>query len=310
MITLKAALVGTSCVGVLAVGGITYATVAHPNAGLRSDQSKAPAAKPPAAAPAPARPECLPAVPHGLPKGGDVKHAVPQQPAVPQPAAPKPGAAQQEVAGAQQAARQAAEQHAQQVDAARKAPAGQPHAMPAAPQAPGANCLPTDLPKGAPSHPAVPAKPALPQLPHSLKVSCDSVKPAVALGGAAERSIIVARGLSHGTKKVEIITHKAHKLCKVTEKWTGAAGQWLKVETLKTPPSFSLDQVRLALRMPAGGAPVNVHGVHGWQTSLGGAVIWYSADGYAVCVEASPAYAPQLQDVAAKLQQHLAQTVR
>jgi hypothetical protein len=306
MITLKAALVGTSCIGVLAVGGVTYATVAHPHAGLRSDRSKVPDAKP--AAPA----HAAPAVPQCLPKPGDVGHAVPQHPAVPHPAAPQAGVPQ---AGVPQAGvPQAVASQAQKVDAARKAPANLPHSVPAAPQPAGRpgpvhapNCLPSELPKG--KVPVHPGKPHAPKLPPIKKISCDTIKPAVPLGGPAEKSIILSRGLGHGTKHVEIITHKAHKLCKVTEKWVGAAGQWLQVERVKTPQPYSLDQVRQALQLPTGGGPVSVEGTRGWQTPLGGAVLWYSEGGFAMCVEGSPAYAPQLQDVATKLQQQ-AQQVR
>jgi hypothetical protein len=295
MITLKAALVGTSCVGVLAVGGVTYATVAQPDAGLRSDRAQVPDAKP--AAPAPA----APSAPQCLPKSGDVKHAVPQQPAAPNAAAPQPGTAQHQAAGAQQAARQAVEEQAQKADDAKKAPANLPHSVP------GANCLPSQPPKDV--KPVHPAKPQVPQLPHLKKINCNTVKPAIALGGPAEKALILSRGLSHGTKHVEVITHKTHKLCKVTVKWVGTAGQWLKVERVKTPHPYSLDQLRQALRLPAGGAPISVQGVRGWQTPLGGAVLWYSEGGFALIVEGSPAYAPQLHDVAAKLQQQ-AQQVR
>ena len=299
MITLKAALVGTSCVGVLAVGGVTYATVAQPDAGLRSDRAQVPDAKP--AAPAPA----APSAPQCLPKSGDVKHAVPQQPAAPNAAAPQPGTAQHQAAGAQQAARQAVEEQAQKADDAKKAPANLPHSVP------GANCLPSQPPKDV--KPVHPAKPQVPQLPHLKKINCNTVKPAIALGGPAEKALILSRGLGKGTKNVEVITHKTHnkthKLCKVTVKWVGTAGQWLKVERVKTPRSYNLDQLRQALRLPAGGAPVSVHGVRGWQTPLGSAVIWYSEGGFALVVEGSPAYAPQLHDVAAKLQQQ-AQEVR
>jgi hypothetical protein len=307
MITLKAALVGTSCIGVIAVGGVTYATVAHPHAGLRSDQSKVPDAKPAAPAhAAPAAPQCLPK--SGLPKPGDVRHAVPQQPAVPQAAAPQ-------AAAPQAAAPQAVAQQAQKVDAARKVPANLPHSVPAAPpagrpgpvHAPGANCLPSLPAKG--KVPAHPGKPHAPKLPPIQRVSCDTIKPAVVIGGPAEKSIILSRGLGRGTKHVEIITYKAHKLCKVTEKWVGAAGQWLKVERIKTPQPYSIDQLRQALQLPAGGSPASVEGMRGWQTPLGGAVLWYSESGFAMCVEGSPAYAPQLQDVATKLQQQ-AQQVR
>ncbi len=295
MITLKAALVGASCVGALAIGGVTYATVAQPDAGLRSDRAKLPDAKPAAPAPAPTAPKCPP-------KPGDVKHAVPQHPA----------------AGAQQDARQTVEEQAQKVDAANKVPANLPQSVPAASQhpvkpapVPGDNCLPNKLPKDV--KPADPAKPNVPNLPPLKKVDCDTVKPAIALGGPAEKALILSRGLGKGTKNVEVITHKTHnkthKLCKVTVKWVGGAGQWLKVERVKTPRSYNLDQLRQALRLPAGGAPVSVHGVRGWQTPLGSAVIWYSEGGFALVVEGSPAYAPQLHDVAAKLQQQ-AQEVR
>ena len=70
-----------------------------------------------------------------------------------------------------------------------------------------------------------------------------------------------------------------------------------------------MDQLRQAFQLPAGGSPTSVEGMRGWQTPLGGAVIWYSESGFAMCVEGSPAYAPQLRDVAAKLQQQ-AQEVR
>lgn len=291
MITLKAVLVGSSCVGVLAVGGVTYATVAHPHAGLRSDQGKLPAAAKPAApaVPAPAKPKCLPNVEqhakkHAQEAGDAAKNAAGKAHSLPAPQAPQvPGAP-----------------NAPQVPAAPQ--------VPNAPQVPGgATCLPSELPKV--DKPALPAKPDVPQLPPVSKVSCDSVKPAVALGGPAEQAVILSRGLSHGTKQVEAITYKGHKLCKVTEKWAGAAGQWLKVERLQTPQALSFDQLRQAMQLPAGGAPVNLSGRRGWATPLGGVVFWNDANGFAVFVSGSPAYATQVQDVAAKLQQQ-AQQVR
>jgi hypothetical protein len=166
-------------------------------------------------------------------------------------------------------------------------------------------CLPSGLPKV--EHPAVPAKPELPKLPHVGQVSCASIKPAIPLGGPVEKSLILSRGLSKGTKHVEVITHKAKKLCKVTEKWVGTAGQWLKVERIKAPQPYSLDQLQQALQLPAGGVPTSVSGMRGVQTPLGGAVLWYSEDGFALCLEGSTAYAPQLPDVAAKLQQQVQQ---
>jgi hypothetical protein len=295
MITLKAVLVGSSCVGVLAVGGgVTYATVAHPHAGLRAEHSKVAVAKPSLNAPVPGTslpPVCLPKA--GLPKAGAAQHALPA------PAVPQAGAVQQ----AADEAKRAVSQQAQRVDAAGKVSVSAP-AVPAVP-----HCLPAVPPKV--ELPAHPAKPQLPKLPHGVNVSCDTVKPAIALGSEVERSVILSRGLGHGTKKVEVVTHKVDKLrkdvkvCKVTEKWVGAAGQWLKVERIKVPQPYGLDQLSQALQLPAGGVPVSLHGVRAWQTPLGSAVLWYSEDGFALCVEASTAYAPQVQDVAAKLQQQV-----
>src|ERR671915_131077 len=108
MITLKAALVGASCVGALAIGGVTYATVAQPDPGLRSDRGKLPQSVP----------------------------AASQHPVKPAPV-------------------------------------------------PGDNCLPNKLPKDV--KPADPAKPNVPNLPPLKKVDCDTVKPAIALGGPAEK---------------------------------------------------------------------------------------------------------------------------
>ncbi|HEX6472490.1 MAG TPA: hypothetical protein VF069_25590 [Streptosporangiaceae bacterium] len=313
MITLKAVLVGSSCAGVLAVGGgITYATVGDSHA-THPSHVTAPGAGPALAAPDHARPACLPkagGASHALPKAGDVRQAVPQQaPAMPNAADAQRAAAQ---AGQQaQAQLRQAQQQAQQAQGGAAPAAGLPKVdgaqVPAsnapAPGVPGTNCLPS-VPAKAPK-PSVPATPALPKVPNvPTKVSCDSVKPAVVLGGPVERKVILSHGLGHGTKHVRVIVRKAHKLCVVTERWVGSAGQWLQVERLQVPQPYGLDQLRDALRLPAaGGVPVSVSGQRGWMTPLGGAVLWYSEDGFAMCVTGSPAYATQLQSVAAQLQQ-------
>jgi hypothetical protein len=311
MITLKAVLVGSSCAGVLAIcGGVTYATVGHPHA-THPSHVKAPDAKPALAAPEQARPACLPkqagGAAQGLPQAGDVQHAVPQAPGV--PAVPNAADAQRAAAQAGQQAQSQVRQAQQGAPAAglpkvdgAQVPAQVPASQVPAPGVPGTNCLPSVPAKDVkPSLPAQPHAPKLPNVP--TRISCDSIKPAVALGGQVERSVILSRGLGHGTKHVRVIVHKAHKLCAVTEKWVGGAGQWLQVERVQVPQPYGIDQLRDALQLPAGGAPVSVSGQRGWMTPLGGAVLWYSQDGFAMCVTGSPAYATQLQDVAGQLQQ-------
>jgi hypothetical protein len=296
MITLKAVLVGSSAIGALAIGGFAFATVAQPDTDLRSDAVRQAPAKPakPAApvAPAPpARPKC---VPQQLPGAGN--------------AVPQPGAARDTLEQQAGAAREAVEQ---QAGKAQGAPVAQPRtlpqtnpgqpAAPGVPAVPDADCLPDKLPKKV-APPAVPAKPELPRLPLPKKISCDTVKPAIPVGGKLEKSVILSRGLGHATKHVGVVKHKTHKLCRVTQHWTGAAGQWLKVERVKAPTGYRVEQVREALRLP-GGVPTTVGGMQGWQSPLGGAVLWSAPDGFAVLVSGSPAYATQVPEVAAQLQQ-------
>jgi hypothetical protein len=187
----------------------------------------------------------------------------------------------------------------------RNAPVTQPRTLPknvAKPGVPGTDCL-DGVKNAAPAEPAAPAKPEAPQLPQPAVPSCDSVQPAVPAGSPLERSVILSRGLGHATKQVSVVTYKSQKLCAVTQKWVGNAGQWLKIERIKTPAYFGVDQAREALRLPEGGAPTTVSGQRGLTTPLGGAVLWYDPEGFAMYLSGSPAYMTQLQDVAAKVQQ-------
>jgi hypothetical protein len=282
MITLKAVLVGSSAIGALAIGGFAFATVAQPETDLRSDAARQVPVKQAPAAPAvpapPAQPKCVPQ--QQLPGAGN--------------AVPQPGTARDTI-----------EQQAGKVQGAPVAqPESQPRTLPqtrpSVPAVPGQDCLPDKLPKKV--DPAVPAKPAVPKLPPLKKLDCDAVRPAVPVGGKLEKSLILSRGLGHPTKHVGVIKHKTHKLCRVTQHWTGSAGQWLKVERVKAPAGYRLEQVREAMRLPVG-TPTTVGGEYGWQSPLGGAVLWSSPNGFALYVSGSPAYAAQVSDVAAQLQQ-------
>jgi hypothetical protein len=305
MITLKTVLLGTSAVGALAIGGVTYATVSAQSPDLKSDAAQAVPAKPAPAAPAPVpaapKPKCVPQVP-------DAGKAVPEAgKAVPDVAGQARDTVQQQAGKAGQAVEQ-------KVNEAQGAPNTQPRTLPKAlpegatkPGVPGTDCVPEALPKNA--KPNLPAKPQVPSVPE-LGAPCDKVQPAIPVGTPLERSVILSHGLGHATKHVGVVTYKAHKLCHVTQKWTGSAGQWLQVERLQAPAQGNIQQLRQALQLPVvGGTPTTIGGQQGWVSPLGGSVLWYGGDGFALYLTGSPAMAPELQDVAGQLQQaqHLAQ---
>jgi hypothetical protein len=295
MLTLKTVLLGTSAVGALAIGGVTYATVSAPSASdVKSDAAQAVPAKPAPAAPAPVpaapKTKCVPNVP-------DAGKAVPEA------GKAVPNAAGQARDTVQQQAERAGKTVEQKVNEAQGAPNVQPRTLPA-PGVPGTDCVPKDLPKEV--KPNLPAQPEVPALP-KLGAACDKMQPAIPVGTPLERSVVLSRGLGHATKHVGTVTYKAHKLCSVTQKWTGVAGQWLQIERVQTPtqaPQASIQQLRQALELPlVGGTPASISGQQGWVSPLGGSVLWYGGDGFALYVTGSPTMAPQLQDVAGKLQQ-------
>jgi hypothetical protein len=293
MITLKTVLLGTSAVGALAIGGVTYATVSAPSTDVKSDVAQAVPAKPAPAAPAPVpaapKPKCAPNV-------HDAGKAVPEAgKAVPNAA----GQARDTVQQAEKAGKTAE----QKVNEAQGAPNVQPRTLPA-PGVPGTDCVPEALPKDV--KPNLPAKPEVPRLPE-LGAACHKVQPGIPVGTPLERSVVLSHGVGHATKHVDFVKYKAHKLCRVTQKWTGKAGKWLQVERVQTPvraPQAGIQQLRQALQLPVvGGTPTTISGQQGWVSPLGGSVLWYGGDGFALFVTGSPTMAPQLQDVAAKLQQ-------
>ncbi|GAA1795909.1 hypothetical protein [Actinomadura chokoriensis] len=323
MITLKAALIAASAVGTVAVGGgATWAmTGSHHEAGLQSSAAKAPAAarQAPAAAPT-TLPTCLPAksdLPKaGLPEGADLpdvkvpdaaaKKQVEQQlkdnPAtknLPRPGAPGAELPKAEVPGVKAPDAKlpdaklpdAKVPDAQAPDLKGKVPANLPTCAPSAKDVPG-NA------RAAEPSARVPAKPGLPAVP---KLDCSRLRPAVTVGGPVEKAVVLPKGLRYVSSVPGAAELRKQQICAVTQKWTGKAGQWLTVETLKTPAGMTQNQLRQALKLPEGGTPVTVAGVAGWQSPNGGGVLLFDPSGYSLFVNGSPVLAGGLQDVTAAL---------
>ncbi|MES9539044.1 MULTISPECIES: hypothetical protein [unclassified Actinomadura] len=322
MITLKAALIAASAIGTVAVGGgATWAmTGTHHEAGLQSHGSKAPAVerKLQDAAPKTA-PTCLPAK-SDLPKvpADGVKKQVEQhlkqhpvtkdlpqgqlpKTGLPKTELPKAGVPNTEVPGV-------------------KAPEGKnlpgvpaKPGVPAVPGVPAKPGVPADLPTCAPSTgdlpagtkakpntqvPGAPAKPALPALP---KLDCSTLKPVVKVGGTVEKTVIASKGLRYVSAVPGSAELRKQQVCAVTQKWTGKAGQWLTVETLKTRAGMTQEQLRQALGLPEGGTPLTVAGVAAWQSPNGNGVLLFDPNGSSLFVNGSPVVAGGLKDVAAAL---------
>ncbi|WP_242902938.1 hypothetical protein [Actinomadura terrae] len=371
MITLKAALIAASAVGVVSVGGgATWAmTGSHQDAGLQSESSRTTAVHDlKKIAPAPAAPTCLPAKP-GVPGAPNVPNVpgaklpdgrlpdarVPGGAKLPDPKLPNtkvPGGAKLPDAkvpggtklpdakvpggtkvpgGAKLPEGNLPKPGIAPGDTQKKLPSvpggkvnvpggqGLPGKanLPGGTNLPGKGKLPTclpdakrTLPKGtSPDTPTarVPAKPglpAVPAVPGAKGLDCSKLPPAVKIGSPAERAVMLAKGLTYTSSTPVSKALQAKKVCGVTQKWTGKAGQWLTVETLKTPAGMPQTELRKALALPAtGGSPVTVGGFVGWQAPGGGGVLLFDPNGYSLFVNGSPVLAGDLQNVAAALRQ-------
>ncbi|MEV4005102.1 hypothetical protein [Actinomadura sp. NPDC049753] len=312
MITLKAALIAASAVGTVAVGGgATWAmTGSHHEAGLQSSSAKAPAVERRLQDAAPkTAPTCLPAnlpAKPGLPKvpADGVKKQVeqhlkqnPATPHLPEGQLPKTGVPGKDLpeVGIPNTELPGA-----------KLPDGK--TVPAKPGVPAnlPTCAPStgDLPGGAPAAkpnaqvPGAPAKPALPALP---KLDCSTLKPAVKVGGPVEKTVMTAKGLRYVSAVPGSADLRKAQICAVTQKWTGKAGQWLTVETIKTRAGMTQEQLRQALGLPQGGTPLTIAGVAAWQSPNGSGVLLFDPNGTSLFVNGSPVLAGGTKDVAAAL---------
>jgi hypothetical protein len=286
MISLKAVLVGTSCVGALAIGGgVTYATVSNPTDDL------------PAKAAVPAKP----AVPAAPPQADCLRQAQPNVQG-------KAGELQQQAKSGAETLKQQAQgagQAAPQAPSAGQAAPVQPKTLPKydtkpAPGVPGTDCV-KQAPK--PEVPAAPAAPQLPQAPSGL--SCDTMKPAIPEGSQLEQAAILSRGLGEATKHASVVQYQGKKFCAITQKWVSKGGQSLQVERFQAPKGLNAQQLRDAVNAPAPSAtsvPTNVNGLQGYQSPLGGVMIGYAPDGVGLYVSGTQLYSTVVQEVATKLQ--------
>jgi hypothetical protein len=290
MISLKAVLVGTSCVGALAIGGgVTYTTVSNPTDDL------------PAKAAVPAQP----AVPAAPPQADCLRQAAPDVQG-------KAGEVQKQAQSGAETLKQQAQSGAQsvpQAGAGQAAPA-QPKTLPKglpengtkpAPGVPGTDCVK----QGVPSKPNLPAAPEAPQLPNAPGLSCDSMQAAIPHGSQLEQAAILSRGLGEATKHASTIQYQGKKLCAVTQKWTAKGGQFLQVERFQAPKGLSAQQLRDMVNAPApsvGSIPTNANGLQGYQSPVGGVMIGYAPDGVGLYVSGTQLYSTVVTEVATKLQ--------
>lgn len=302
MITLKAALIAASAVGTVAAGGgATYAlTGSHGDAGVHTSAAKPPAAERKVGDALPAdKPTCLPAQP-GLPDakvpGAGVKKELDQRVEgdhrvkdLPKVDVPETGLPDAEVPGAPDLKTP----HLEVPDVKGKVPEDLPTC------APGAKELPK---RPAVENPGarVPAKPGLPAVP---KLDCSTLKPAVKVGSAAEKAAMLTKGLRYASTVPGSAELREQNVCAVTQKWVGKAGQWVTVETLKTPAGMSQAELRKALKLPEGGSPVAVAGLAAWQSPKGGGVLLFDPNGYSMYLDGSPVLAGGLPDMATALRQ-------
>jgi hypothetical protein len=134
-------------------------------------------------------------------------------------------------------------------------------------------------------------------------LDCRTLAPAVKIGGPVEKTVMLAKGLKYSAATPGTADLKKLNICAVTQKWTGKAGQWLTVETLKTPAGMTQNQLRQALKLPEGGTPLTVDGVAAYQGPHGGGVLVFDPSGYSLFVNGSPVLTGGPKDIATALRQ-------
>lgn len=299
MITLKAALIAASAVGTVAAGGgATYAlTGSHGDAGVHTSAAKPPAAERKVGDALPAdKPTCLPAQP-GLPDakvpGAGVKKELDQRVEgdhrvkdLPKVDVPETGLPDAEVPGAPDLKTP----HLEVPDVKGKVPEDLPTC------APGAKELPK---RPAVENPGarVPAKPGLPAVP---KLDCGKLTPAVEVGGPVERTVMLTKGLRHVSTVPGPADLQKKNVCAVTQKWVGATGQWITVQTLKSPAGMTQNQLRHALGLKDG-TVATARGATRWVSRDRSAVLLFDSNGRSLLVNGSPVLAGGVTDVATAL---------
>ncbi|MFI0356212.1 hypothetical protein [Actinomadura sp. 9N407] len=300
MISLKAALITATAAGAVAAGGVTWASVAQPEAAPVSANDRLPAAvkKAEGAAPVAPAPTCVPAseltkkgkeaVAKGTGSVPDVRQQAPgvkdKLPAKTDPQLPAKPEAQ--------------------------LPAKPDAQLPAKPDVKVPN---TELPACPPDGdnvrkpdaklPSAP-KPGVPAVPGVPAADCDKLAPAVEVGGPVERAIMLPKGLKYASAAKTPADLKAKRICSVTQKWVSTAGTagWVTVERLTTPAGMSEQRLRQAMKLPEGGRTSTVNGTVVWQAPAGQTgVLMFDPNGTSMFVNGSPVYSGGLQDLATRL---------
>ncbi|MEW2355264.1 hypothetical protein [Spirillospora sp. NPDC029432] len=295
MISLKAAVIAASAVGAVAAGGVTWASVAQPEAAPVSANGQLPDAvkKAKPSAPAVPTPTCVPA--SDLAKKGeqaarkgagdlpDVKGQLPSKNQVQVPGAEVP-----------------AKPDARLPEG--KLPKGE---LPKAELPP---CPETGAGDNArkPGAKLPEAKKPEVKVPAVTAPDCAKLAPAVEVGGPVERAIMLPKGLKYASATKAPKELRAKNICAVTQKWVSRAGStgWITVERIQAPAGMEGQRLRQALKLPQGGKTTNVNGAVVWQAPAGqSGVLVASPDGGALFVNGSPVYQGGLQDLATKIAQ-------
>ena len=290
MKTLKLALLVTTAAGAVTAGGVTYAAVGNSTPAPSAQSAKGPVANPihePAPPAAPGVPTCLPNLPKGahLPKA-DVPSTLPKAPVNAPPAPgdlPKVPGNLPKVPGNLP-----------------KVPGNLPKVPGNLPKVPGnlPTCAPNALPKNAPA--AAPNLPSKPDLPAPGMPSCSSVPPAIKVENARAKDIALPNGMHLAFAHAHSFVVHGRHICANSEKFVAAAGKFLTVERLNTPPQVTLQELAQGLKLPEGKV-ISVGGVTTWQSPLNGGMLWYSDKGYALYLTGSPEYTPLLPGIASQL---------
>lgn len=174
-------------------------------------------------------------------------------------------------------------------------------------QVPVAGQLPRKLPVCAPKLSANPAhklptdrvKPGLAEPPSV--VSCSAVPPAIQTQRGIARDFTLPNGMHLAFAHAHSVTVDGHKVCGMIQKFVGAAGQWITVDRISTPPQASLQDMARALKVPGTGQIISMDHTNMWQTPVNNGSMWISDKGYALWVTGSPTTVTEMPAIVSQL---------
>ncbi|MFB4313640.1 hypothetical protein [Actinomadura sp. 21ATH] len=302
MISFKAAVIAASAVGAVAAGGVTWASVAQPEAAPVSAEGRLPdaAAKVKESLPAVPKPDCAPvgdlagkgaeAVRKGAGELPDVKDQLPSKNLPSKNDVQAPGA---EVPAKPDARLPEGKLPQGELPKAELPPCPENGADRA--RKPGAKLPKLQEPK----------KPEV-EVPAVAAPDCAKLAPAVEVGGPVERAIMLPKGLKYASAAKAPKELRAKNICAVTQKWVSRAGSagWVTVERIQAPAGMDGQRLRRELKLPEGGKTANVNGAVVWQAPAGqSGVLVADPNGGALFVNGSPVYQGGLRDLATRIAQ-------